>query len=73
MVEVKKDQLRETLKHEAERQADTARQEVGEIVVDATGRYFPEAVRVRRRRDIASGFLVGVIVGFVARYLVGER
>lgn len=56
----------------AEQQADTARRELGDIVIDATDEYFPEAVRERRRRDVASGFLVGVMVGFLVRYVLGE-
>lgn len=73
MVKNKKEQFAETVKEKAERQADTARQEVGEVVIDATGKYFPKAVRRRRRRDIASGFALGAIVGFLVRFALGER
>lgn len=59
----------ESIREGAERQADTARRELGEIVIDATGEYFPEAVRKRRRKDVASGLAVGLIVGFLARYV----
>ena len=69
--------VREGAERQAERvregagvQADTARRELGEIVLDATDEYFPEAVRKRRRRDVASGFVVGVMVGFLVRYVV---
>lgn len=73
MMEVRNSQLTEAMRERAEEQADSARQELGEIVTDATGRYFPEAVRERRRRDVAAGFLAGVVFGFVLRYAVGER
>lgn len=72
MVQINKDQFTETVRAEADRQADLARQELGEIVIDATGKYFPEAIKQRRRRDIASGFVVGALVGFLIRYLVSD-
>lgn len=73
MVEVRNNELTETVRERAEERADTARQELGEVVIDATGRYFPEAVKQRRRRDVASGFVVGAMVGFLLRYAIGER
>lgn len=66
------ERLTQTIREEAEQQAGTARRELGELVVDATGEYFPEAVRQRRRKDVASGFVVGVMVGFLVRYVLGE-
>lgn len=62
----------ETIREGAERQADTARRELGEIVIDATGEYFPEAVKKRRRRDVASGLAVGLVVGYLVRYALAE-
>lgn len=63
----------ETIRERAEEEADATRHEVGGIVIDATGEYFPEAVKRRRRRDIASGFVLGALVGFLVRHVVGER
>ncbi len=68
----KRERFAETIREGAGRQADSARRELGEIVIDATDEYFPEAVRRRRRRDVASGFVVGVMVGFLARYVISE-
>jgi ElaB/YqjD/DUF883 family membrane-anchored ribosome-binding protein len=56
----------------AEHQADTARRELGEIVLDASDEYFPEAVRQRRRRDVASGLVLGLLVGYLVRYAFAE-
>jgi len=72
MVEERRENLIETIRRKAEQEADTKRQEVGEIVIDATDDYFPEAVKRRRRRDVASGFVLGVLVGFAVRYVVGR-
>lgn len=71
--ETMKNELIELARKEAEVRADKTRREVGDIVVDKMGEYFPEAVNKRRRRHIASGFVVGVLVGFLARYAIGER
>ena len=71
--ESKRERFTETIREGAGRQADSARKELGEIVIDATDEYFPEAVRQRRRRDVASGFVVGLMVGFLVRYAFGER
>lgn len=71
--ESRKERFTETIREGAGRQADSARRELGEIVIDATDEYFPEAVRQRRRRDIASGFVVGLMIGFLVRYAFGER
>lgn len=73
MIEVTKERFAEAVREEAERRTDAARRELGEVVIDVTDEYFPEAVRRRRRRDIASGFALGAIVGFLVRYAVGER
>lgn len=67
------EQFTEAVKRKAELQADSARQEVGEAVFDATDKYFPQAVRRRRRRDVASGVVLGLLVGFLIRYVIGER
>lgn len=71
--ESRRERFTETIREGAGRQADSARRELGEIVIDATDEYFPEAVRKRRRRDVASGFVVGLMVGFLVRYAFGER
>ena len=71
--ESRRERFTETARERAGRQADSARRELGEIVIDATDEYFPEAVRQRRRRDVASGFVVGLMVGFLVRYAFGER
>ena len=72
MADTRADQFRETIREGAAQQADTARRELGEIVIDATGEYFPEAVRKRRRRDVASGMVLGLLVGYLVRYAFGE-
>ncbi|MDG5775346.1 hypothetical protein VB773_10715 [Haloarculaceae archaeon H-GB2-1] len=72
MMEDVSQQLRETMRAEAGRRADTARKELGERVMDATGDYFPEAVRRRRRRDVAGGLVMGVAIGFLARHVLGR-
>lgn len=80
MYEVRKDaaekiksEFVESTKKEAGERADRTRQEFGDVVVEKVGEYFPEAVQKRRRRNIASGFVLGVLVGFLVRYVVGER
>lgn len=72
MLQSTRDEFTETVRAEADRQADLARQELGEIVIDATGKYFPEAVKQRRRRDVASGFVLGALVGFLIRYVTSS-
>jgi hypothetical protein len=72
MMEDVSQQLRESMRAEATRRADSARRELGERVIDATDDYFPEAVRQRRRRDIAGGMVIGLAVGFFARHLLGR-
>lgn len=72
-VEEIKDEIRKTARKEAAVRADKTRQEVGDIVVDKLGEYFPEAVAKRRRRHVASGFVLGVLVGLLVQYIVGER
>lgn len=64
--------LRERARREAERQAVTAKHELGDVVLEVTDQYFPEAVRTRRRRDMARGFAVGVGVGVLIQYLLGQ-
>lgn len=68
-----KEKFKETVRTRAEEQADTAREELGEVVVEATSRYFPEAVMRRRRRDVAGGFVAGAAVGFLIRHFASER
>lgn len=72
MLERTRDRLREMAKEEAEKQAETAKHEVGEIVIDATDQYFPDEVKARRRRDIARGFLVGVGTGVALHYALSR-
>ena len=62
-----------TVKDQAERQADTARKELGEVAVDVTDRYFPEAASHRRRRHVAAGAAIGGAIGFLVGYLLGRR
>lgn len=71
MLDDTSDRLRELAKERAGEQAKTAKHEVGEMVVDATGEYFPEEVRARRRRDMMRGFAMGVGAGMVLTYLMG--
>ena len=73
MMDDTRDRFADTIREGAEKQAVTARRELGDIVIDVTDEYFPEAVRKRRRRDVASGAIAGVIVGYLVRYVVGER
>lgn len=68
-----KNEFVESVRAEAELRADRTRRELGEIVAEKMGEYFPEATRRRRRRDIASGVVLGVIVGFLVRYVIEER
>lgn len=60
--------LREMAKERAEKQAESAKHEVGEIVLDATGEYFAEEMKARRRRVMARGFVAGVGFGVVLGY-----
>lgn len=62
-----REQLRQAVMDEAERSAETTRQELGDLVYEATGRYFPKAVKRRRRRNMAMGFLIGLGVGVLVR------
>lgn len=73
VVEDTKTRFTEAVKAEAERHAETTRHELGEIVIETTEEYFPEAVQRRRRRDIASGVALGMVLGFLLRYVIGER
>lgn len=61
-------QLRELAGERAGKQAESAKHEVGEIVIDATGEYFPEEVKARRRRDMARGFAAGLGLGIALGY-----
>ena len=62
--------FRELAKEQAGKQAKSAKHEVGEIILDATGEYFEEEMKARRRRDMARGFAMGVGVGFVLRHVM---
>lgn len=64
--------LREAAKQRAEKQAETARHEVGGIVLDATYEYFAKEMRARRRRDVARGFVAGVGLGVAVGYAMGR-
>lgn len=59
-------------RQELERRADEGRRELGTVMVDLTEEYFPEAVRRRRRRDVAGGFLAGAVAGYVIRHLLRD-
>lgn len=78
-----KEELTETVREEAQRRAengrrqlenraDEGRKELGSHLVSLTEEYFPEAVRRRRRRDVAGGFFAGVVVGFVVRHILRD-
>lgn len=71
MTEVRK-RIRELAKEGAEKRAESAKQEVGEIVIDATGEYFSEEVKARRRRDMARGFAVGFGAGVALHYAMSR-
>lgn len=66
------EQLRELAKEEAGKQAESAKHDVGEIVIDATGEYFPEEMKARRRRDMARGFAVGFGTGVALHYAMSR-
>lgn len=65
-------QFRELAKEQAGKQAESAKHEVGEIVIDATGEYFPEEMKARRRRDMARGFAFGLGVGVALHYAMSS-
>ncbi|MHC3438499.1 hypothetical protein ACYJ1Y_10450 [Natrialbaceae archaeon A-gly3] len=67
MMEDTRSKFAETAREQAERQTESAKQELGRTVLDAADEYFPEEVRRRRRRDMARGFLVGLAVGVILR------
>lgn len=73
VVEETRDRFTEAVKTEAERRAETTRQEFGEVVIELTDEYFPEAVQRRRRRDIVSGFALGFVAGIFFRYVVRKK
>lgn len=62
----------ELAKEGAEKQAEAAKREVGEIIIDATDQYFPEEVKARRRRDMARGFAVGFGTGVALHYAMSR-
>lgn len=72
MVDSRTTRFTETVRSEAAEQADTARQELGEVVLDVTDDIFPEAAMKRRRRDFVGGFVLGVATGFLVRHALGE-
>ncbi|MFB6183384.1 MAG: hypothetical protein ABEI96_02410 [Haloarculaceae archaeon] len=83
MMEDVKRELTETVRQEAQRRArkgraelehraDEGRQELGQHLLGLTEEYFPEAVRQRRRRDVAGGFVAGAAVGFAVRHLLRD-
>lgn len=59
------DMVRERARAGAERQAESARHELGRMVVDAVEEYFPEETKDRRRRIARRAFFAGIAVGFV--------
>lgn len=62
------ERARQRAMEEFEHQAEGARRELGERLVDLTEEYFPEATRRRRRRAAAAAFAAGVGAGFLARH-----
>lgn len=63
----------ESAKREMGKQAESAKREMGEIIIDATGEYFPHEMRARRRRDMARGFAIGVGAGVAAHYAMSRH
>jgi len=59
------DRVKERARIGAERQAETAKHEIGRMVVDAVEEYFPEETRGRRRRIARRAFFAGLAVGFL--------
>lgn len=63
------EQAKQIAQREAQRQAKTARKELGRIIVDTTSEVFPEQVKARRRKDVARGVLAGLGIGYLLRYV----
>lgn len=64
--------LRELAKEGGRKQAESAKHEFGEIVIDATGEYFPEEMKARRRRNMARGFALGFGAGVAVHYAMSR-
>lgn len=71
MAEARK-RLKELAKEEAGKQAESAKHEMGEIIIDATGEYFPREMKARRRRDMARGFAAGFGIGIALHYAISR-
>ena len=68
-----KDRYVERLREEVDDRRSKTKAELGEIAVEVVEEYFPETVMKRRRRDLASGFLLGAIAGFLVRHALSRR
>lgn len=49
------------------------RSELGEFALDAVEQFFPEQTRARRRQRLTRAFVVGVLVGAVAKTALRRR
>lgn len=73
MLEQTKANARNRAREQAQRQADTLREELGRMAFEMAEGYFPEEAQSRRRktgvRAIAVGFALGLLVGLA----IGRR
>lgn len=72
MLESSRSEASERAKVAAQRRADDAREEFGRMAFDALEEYFPEQAKERRREDGMRLFLVGLVVGFLLRSVLGR-
>lgn len=70
------DQTKSTAKRQArdraERQVETAKEELGPAVLNLVESYFPDQARERRQRIALRSFVAGGAVGVVLRHALGR-
>lgn len=63
----KTDEVTQRAKAQVGEKAESARERMGEQVVEWTKETFPEQYQAQRRKDAATAFGIGVVVGAVVR------
>lgn len=67
MLDDAREQARERAVIEAERKANTLRDEFGELAWDTMEEYFPEQAKARRRQQRVRALAIGLVVGLAVR------